>query len=498
MLQNLPVELLCKIINNLPIETILLLRRVSKDIKQVTYDRSIWDYAYRTSSLVRPPGPFAWQTAHAIESNLIRSARLSLNWPPNPDAKPLLSRVRNISALPQQFVTLGGRWLLIRNVRDDTRILCYDLEGTEGVATEENYSTLYQCSEQEGTIQDIYGRQTFLGERNGDENHPIGYLVIVVYNAALSLRKRALYKVTIARETSLSLRLVIQTDVATPRSWAKMAIGPRSVAFYESGTTPQGVVLVDIETHQRYELPQCASQSAKQLIPEGNYEFTTFTILVSSTHLLLMRRYGGGSGPFKEPYIGTYIQAYAIPAPKASGTAFKVLPSTSVTLQLSHQGIIPNDICDRDGCILLRDSQLNHLTDAISIAFTIFAPHWEFIYTIALTLDVALQGVGSISLSAHEGRIPLQQAGSFAIMPSLNGCTRGVVCFGRYGTLHLAGFVLDDEDKANTQSAVVQDMKWLCDRQLDAGEYRLGFDASGGRIILVSADDKTLKILDFV
>ncbi|KAH7910488.1 hypothetical protein BJ138DRAFT_1180237 [Hygrophoropsis aurantiaca] len=495
MLQNLPVELLCKIINNLPIETILLLRRVSKDIKQVTYDRSIWDYAYRTSSLVRPPGPFAWQTAHVIESNLIRSARLSLNWAPNPDAKPLLCRVINSPEGPRGFVTLGGRWLLITSHSDCTRILCYDLDRTEKVTTEDHCSILYECSKEEGEISQLSGEQTFLSERGNDDSYPVGFIAIVVYNAALSTRKKALYRVTIARGTSLSLQMVLQTDTAIPGPWAIVTTGPRLVAFYETGTTPQGVMLVDIETHQHYELPNCASKSAKQLIPQGNYEFTTFTIIVSSTHVLLMRQYVGGLSYI---YEGTFIQAYTIPIPQTSGTASQVLLSTPVTLELSHQGVTQSDLnVDCNGCILLRDSQPDQHTKAIHMSFTIFGPHREFISTFRLTLDKALQGVGPISSRSHQDKIHLRDSwGYLVVMPSLNGSTRGVKCFRTDGTLRLTGFVIDDEDGANTQSAVVQDMQWL--RELRFEEYKLLFDGSYGRVILVSTDDEALKILDFV
>ncbi|KAH7910502.1 hypothetical protein BJ138DRAFT_1152804 [Hygrophoropsis aurantiaca] len=497
MLQNLPVELLCKIIKNLPIETILLLRRVSEDIKQVTYDRSIWDYAYRTSSLLRPPGPFAWQTAHVIESNLIRSARLSLNWAPNPDAKPLLCRVINFPEGPYGFVTLGGRWLLITSHSDCTRILCYDLDRTEKVTTEDHCSILYECSKEEGGISQLSGEQTFLSERGNNDSYPVGFIAIVVYNAALSTRKKALYRVTVAGGRSLSLQMVLQTDTATPDPRPIVVIGARLVAFHENGTSPQSTVLVDIETHQHYEFPQHASRSAKQLIPQGDYEFTTFTIIVSSTHVILMRRYNGQFGLSNREYKGTFIQAYTIPIVQASGTASQASLSTPVALQLSHQSVTTSYLNDRSSCILLRDSQLDRHTNAIHMSFTIFAPHREFISTFRLTLDEALQGVGHISSRSHQDKIHLGSLwGYFAVMPSLNGWTRGVRCFRRGRTLRLTGFVIDDDDGANTQSAVVQDMQWL--RELRFEEYKLLFDGSCGRIILVFKDDGILKILDFV
>ncbi|KAH7907336.1 hypothetical protein BJ138DRAFT_511043 [Hygrophoropsis aurantiaca] len=76
------------------------------------YDRSVWAHAYRTSSLVRPAGPFAWQTTHMVESNLTQSARLSLNWSPNDDAAPIRSCLKNIATRRSAQPVLS-RWLFV-------------------------------------------------------------------------------------------------------------------------------------------------------------------------------------------------------------------------------------------------------------------------------------------------------------------------------------------------------------------------------------------------
>ncbi|KAH7909924.1 hypothetical protein BJ138DRAFT_167560 [Hygrophoropsis aurantiaca] len=178
MLQNLPFEILCKIIAHLPTINILTLRQVSKYLNQVTHDRLIWAHAYRTSSLVRPQGPFAWQTAHVLESSLVQSTRLSSNWPPNPNAAPIRSHTTSINELKWHFHILCGRWLLMK--AKNTQILWYDLDRTDNSETEESYSILYKSPDKSIIIEDFHCESTSPGERSGlEDRNSLAFLVMV-------------------------------------------------------------------------------------------------------------------------------------------------------------------------------------------------------------------------------------------------------------------------------------------------------------------------------
>ncbi|KAH7912356.1 hypothetical protein BJ138DRAFT_1148525 [Hygrophoropsis aurantiaca] len=154
--EDLPFDVLREIISYLPIRNTLHLRQVSKHLQQITRERSIWSHAYRASSLVRPQGPFPWQTAAALESILVRSARLALNWPPNPDAAPVRSRVINIGEDKFGFQLVYGRWLLVLNDERQS-ILCFDLDRSEisAVDDEEPFSILYKHETEESFINSL-------------------------------------------------------------------------------------------------------------------------------------------------------------------------------------------------------------------------------------------------------------------------------------------------------------------------------------------------------
>ncbi|KAH7919952.1 hypothetical protein BV22DRAFT_835043 [Leucogyrophana mollusca] len=145
MLQGLPYDILVEIASLLPTRSMIHLRQVSKLFQQLSYDRSVWAKIYRSSSLLRPPGPFTWQSAQFFEQASVRSSRLHLNWPPNPKAKPVASRTINVGQI-NIFGLLSGRWMIM--LKDHRQIRCYDLDAVEEVRNTRRapYTIVYETS----------------------------------------------------------------------------------------------------------------------------------------------------------------------------------------------------------------------------------------------------------------------------------------------------------------------------------------------------------------
>ncbi|KAH7913579.1 hypothetical protein BJ138DRAFT_1124266 [Hygrophoropsis aurantiaca] len=151
-LQDLPHEILCRIIIHIPVKCIIHLRQL---FHQLTYDRSIWIEIYRFSAyeMILPKGPFACQTTRYLERNLVQSVQpLTRNWPPNRDASPAHLRVipHDISHPYRYKCLVRGRWLLvIENLPDFERIRYYDLDhdeqnGESPTITSDPHSILYE------------------------------------------------------------------------------------------------------------------------------------------------------------------------------------------------------------------------------------------------------------------------------------------------------------------------------------------------------------------
>ncbi|KAH7913576.1 hypothetical protein BJ138DRAFT_605774 [Hygrophoropsis aurantiaca] len=156
MFQDLPHEILCRIIIHVPLKCTIRLRQVSRLFHQLTYDRSIRVeiYLFSASEVMLPKAPFACQTTRYLERNLIQSAQLTPNWPPNRDAAPVRLRVipHDISQPYRCKCLVRGRWLLVvENLSHFERIQYYDLDldhgeqnGAPSTITRDPHSMLYE------------------------------------------------------------------------------------------------------------------------------------------------------------------------------------------------------------------------------------------------------------------------------------------------------------------------------------------------------------------
>ncbi|KAH7915089.1 hypothetical protein BJ138DRAFT_1110030 [Hygrophoropsis aurantiaca] len=501
--EDLPFDVLCKVINYLSITNILHLRQVSKHLQQVTLDRSIWSHAYRTSSLVRPQGPFPWQSAAALESILVRSARLTRNWPPNPDAAPVRARKINVNGRPEASQLLCGRWLLMLIGRK--QILCYDLDRTDPstVDGQEPFSILY-THEAEGSLVQSFQCVTPIASVE-DTKNPCIFLTIEVRQKEDPghIVSPTLYKLNLAEGTLVMLH---QADIrSTPIS---LIIGPMFLAMYKyQCTTTKDALFVDAETFQRYQFPEQAFLDAetqlKQAVGE-NYRFNHQHILTTSTHVLLIRYYGRQS-PIKSS-AGMLIQAYEIPSrqelvlPPAAA-----LQPACTTLQLSHATLFADMISftDRDSPVaprypfleLLRDSTLDNITGTTHITLTSNTLH--YVCVIPLRLDPRPDnGIGSITFEPSKNTIRFVNV---QFQPSYNGHTRAVKV--EYSNpsprKHLFALEIDDEDLAATQTP--HKVPHFRDLPMDITERVEAYDMYRGRIILRRLDaPDTLRVLDFL
>lgn len=100
--------------------------QTSKHLRDVTLERLVWDRTYRTSSLIRPPGPFQNQSAKDLEDVLVNSAKFDSIWISNTSPSAVSKRILK-KGLEGKFVTslLVGRWLLVGS---SNLIRCYDLD----------------------------------------------------------------------------------------------------------------------------------------------------------------------------------------------------------------------------------------------------------------------------------------------------------------------------------------------------------------------------------
>ncbi|KAH7913653.1 hypothetical protein BJ138DRAFT_1111305 [Hygrophoropsis aurantiaca] len=486
MLQTLPVEILHRIIGNLPVKTILALRQVSKPFNKVTRDRSTWAHAYRSSALVRPPGPFPWQTAEMLESSLVQSAQLSLNWPPNPNATPIQSRVIPIGR--QRSVSLVcGRWLVTNTA---SHIMCFDLDYRESsTAILGPYAILYQCP-RDSQIHDLRIKETFLRERSGDENHPCAFVVATYFNHLLSKMTTTLFSI-ILTDGMFPTMYMVPSNFPYPDDEEAMHvvdIGPKLLVMFAHIPEIEDALFTHVETYQQYKFQARGSEHLND-----DYKFNGKIVVISSTHILVIRSY-------RDDVCKLHIQAYRVPSSQGPASVAQVVPHT---LQLSHECSVASTYPDEgDYWTLLRDSNLDPLTGVVHITVSAECNSHRYISVLSFNLHPAPNNlVGSITVENLSINIPIRHPPSISIyfLPTLNGSARSAAIYRELGVIHVAAVVLDDEGEADTLRAVDSDMRCFRDLHLKYADSRqVAFDPYRGRIVTYDYDQGHATIFDFV
>lgn len=103
--------------------------QTSSQLLRVTSDRAVWAQLYRTSSFLRPPGPFAYHSAKDLEDTLARSEKLAATWASKGQLQPVSGNVLLTEGLddPASLSLLLGRWLIVGG---RFGMNCYDLDAT--------------------------------------------------------------------------------------------------------------------------------------------------------------------------------------------------------------------------------------------------------------------------------------------------------------------------------------------------------------------------------
>ncbi|KAH7907861.1 hypothetical protein BJ138DRAFT_431214 [Hygrophoropsis aurantiaca] len=544
MLQNLPPEILCKVISQLPIKSIVLLRQVSKHVCRITYDRSIWAHAYRASSLARSDGPLECQTAQTLESILVRSARLELNWPPNPKIKPVRTRILPIQNERAEVSLLCERWLLVAN--DSKKIVCYDLDATTmSTATgleELPYAPFYDVPEGNINIM-LFKCESILpsctrDRRGAGRSHPQPLAFLTVLLCMDDTRHhmyvryvKQIYKIIVADNDFPTLCLLHQFEPGFNFS-TTLLLGPRLLAIYDSWGLPKQAILMDVETHQLYE------------IPESERDF--YTIVSTSTHVLVFCPYSNQLPEGASAFAGTHIEAYEIPPRSTSESPHAQVhrsesrsASTKTQLRLSHFTTQVGALSSRDGLTNLhdhhtpmitplRDLTVDHTTGIGSITLT-FTLACAYICVLRLQLHPALSplpretaaasnSIGTITLEpgnnidicGDAGLDPPNQSPPI-VQPAFNGYTRGMgFYFLSEGVqehsggelenvgMHVYALEIDDEEDPGCTRVFKEPSVWhLCGLQMEARV--LAFVQHRGRVVIhPHRGALAMHILDFV
>ncbi|KAF7965269.1 hypothetical protein HWV62_44707 [Athelia sp. TMB] len=127
---DLPNELLFDIVALLSVQAIIRLSQTSKQFLQLGMDRGLWDQLYNNSYLLRPPGPFAYQSSRDLAIALFKSEKMDAawSWAASPSASPTPVNKRILTDYVNEnshLALLLGRWLLVGG---DPGVQVYDLD----------------------------------------------------------------------------------------------------------------------------------------------------------------------------------------------------------------------------------------------------------------------------------------------------------------------------------------------------------------------------------
>lgn len=115
-IQCMPQEILLMICTFLPLLDLVSLSQVCRVFWLLLKDEHLWKVLYRTTKIVRPPGPLiANHPADCLRRILISSATVEQNWPPT--GKPEFKKISTVPLIdpPEYCHLLAGRWLIAAN-----------------------------------------------------------------------------------------------------------------------------------------------------------------------------------------------------------------------------------------------------------------------------------------------------------------------------------------------------------------------------------------------
>ncbi|EIW77420.1 hypothetical protein CONPUDRAFT_84505, partial [Coniophora puteana RWD-64-598 SS2] len=133
-LSSLPSDLLIEIAVHLCPLDVLELRKTSKTLRDITYERDIWARIYAKSPLPHPGPPLpqpSW-SREILESTIIRSAAIDHRMFPASGASPKSKRHKRAfrfnSSNESDFILVKGRWVISKQQQT---LLCRDIDAAD-------------------------------------------------------------------------------------------------------------------------------------------------------------------------------------------------------------------------------------------------------------------------------------------------------------------------------------------------------------------------------
>ncbi|KAF9245403.1 hypothetical protein BU15DRAFT_59002 [Melanogaster broomeanus] len=297
-----PVEVICHILCFMSPREIVRLRRISKQFRDITYDRAIWNTVYANARLPRLPGPFACQSTQFLEHTLVQSERLAQTWTSQPFK--VISCTLEPTGLRSgldQWTVLSGRWFIWCETK---QLLCRDLDDGSLQVLWDGDIVLIHCHAR--LVTSVDGQRVYVLLRG-----------IAVYQGGLMIMKLLEFKVDdhcgsfqVPALVSLDVPLLPEpTPSAISGQWPFLAIAMSA-----------WTLVWDMRTRIFYKLPPFSSAFDSEVMEEGSISHPPQLIL-SKTHVIAAYHRRDGK---------TFIfQAFVVPdAPRSAGDGIRELRLT--------------------------------------------------------------------------------------------------------------------------------------------------------------------------
>ncbi|KAF8838156.1 hypothetical protein BDN67DRAFT_971963 [Paxillus ammoniavirescens] len=309
-----PVEVICKILSFANALDIVRLRTVSKQFCDIVHDPQLWKTLYVNACVLRPPGPFPWQSIEFLERTLVQSEQLSRKW----TSGSLKVTARALPSLnPTDWDLLFGRWLIWTD--DTTNLRSHDLDtGAEQVLWQVEDSSTSSFAACPTTSVD-------------------GRMINII-----------LYDVGDAFTVTNLLEYRVHEDSSSLSDAVSHGVPGLEGRFRTNGQAPykfcfgQGNLIFDSKTGSFYKLPPYHSTLGPKVI-------------LTKTHVVAF---------YDLPSAVTLIRAFVVPDPLSPAPAHATVDELCLTHE-AHMGEF------LDPVILIRDSVFNTMTKSTNLRFLV-------------------------------------------------------------------------------------------------------------------------------
>ncbi|KAF8553890.1 hypothetical protein OG21DRAFT_1497385 [Imleria badia] len=338
----LPSEVICHILCFLSPRVVILLRLVSKQFNNLTYDLAIWRTLYANARLPRPPGSFPSQSVHFLEHTLVESERLAHSWTTQP--------MEDISSVGIPYTAGGsfypkilpkivyGRWLIC--CESFSKFVAYDLDSD---VMPRPHQLLWESASP------IYSWDAHSVVSTS------GFLIHILFRIATT---------QILIPWTLLEFLVNGDSLYHTLALEVPARDSRIDVYLDGGSSPFSYIfgqqlIFDAETRSFYEFPKCNPAlvgSDQHRLPDWSRYRRPWVTLFTKTHVIHIFQHADSSvSPTMSSII---IQAFTVP------TDPRLVDNGIGVLRLSHEGVAPGR---PDRLKIIRNSIVDAVSGATSI-----------------------------------------------------------------------------------------------------------------------------------